>query len=48
MTDASVRMVVMRRSGRAFYAGINIKDIHEGRGLVRHHHRGAGCHRKKI
>ena len=34
MTDASVRMVVMRGSGRAFCSGIDIKDIHEGRGLV--------------
>lgn len=34
MTDSSVRMVVMRGSGRAFCSGIDIKDIHEGHGIV--------------
>jgi enoyl-CoA hydratase/carnithine racemase len=48
MTDASIRMMVMRGGGRAFFSGIDIKDIHAGRGLVRHHRRGAGCYRKIV
>ena len=48
MTDASIRMIVMRGGGRTFCSGIDIKDIHEGRGLVRHQRRGAGCHRKIV
>ena len=48
IADASIRMMVMRGGGRAFFSGISIKDIHEGRGLVRHHRRGAGCYRKIV
>ena len=48
MNDVSIRMIVMRGGGRAFFSSINIKDIHEGRGLVRHQRRGAGCHRKIV
>ena len=34
MTDASVRMVVLAGSGRAFCSGIDIKDIRDGNGIV--------------
>ena len=33
MTDASIRMMVMRGTGRAYCSGIDIKDIYERRGL---------------
>jgi len=34
MTDASVRIVVLRGNGRAFCSGIDIKDINQGQGVV--------------
>ncbi|MDP6256341.1 MAG: enoyl-CoA hydratase/isomerase family protein, partial [Alphaproteobacteria bacterium] len=34
MTDASVRIVVVRGNGRAFCSGIDIKDINQGHGAV--------------
>ena len=48
MTDASIRMMVMRGSGRAYCSGIDIKEFYQRRGLVRPQHRGAGCHRKIV